>query len=215
MNQLQVIEQHGVRVLTTSQLAEAYGTDSKQINRNFQRNNDRYKEGKHYFALTGEELKEFKNRNNLTDLKFVSIMYLWTFDGCVIHANSLRNVPVKKIFEIADAFGINTKNLIIAGECSKEYQFDLLLESIVPDGLKIEKQFSLGNYRIDFYLPSIQLVIEFDEEHHKQYAKYDDMRQTAITELLPNVSFIRVKESNIYEGLKQITNFIYNKIRRI
>lgn len=91
MEHLQIIEQNGIRVLTTLQLAEAYGTDSKQINRNFQRNNERYKEGKHYFALTGEELKNFKGSRQIDPtLKFTSVLYLWTEKGAWLQAKSLN-----------------------------------------------------------------------------------------------------------------------------
>ena len=48
------------RVLTTQQVADILGTDPKFIQRNFQRNKKRYVEGKHYFLLKGEELKQFK-----------------------------------------------------------------------------------------------------------------------------------------------------------
>jgi len=91
LEHLQIIEQNGIRVLTTLQLAEAYGTDSKQINRNFQRNNERYKEGKHYFALTGEELKNFKGSRQIDPtLKFTSVLYLWTEKGAWLQAKSLN-----------------------------------------------------------------------------------------------------------------------------
>lgn len=101
MEQLQVIEQNGVRVLTTSQLAEAYGTDSKQINRNFQRNNERYKERKHYFALTGEELKGFKGSRQIDPtLKFASVLYLWTEKGAWLHAKSLNTNEAWDAYEM-------------------------------------------------------------------------------------------------------------------
>lgn len=73
------IEQAGQRVLTTAQLAESYGTESKRITNNFSENKRRYEEGKHYFSLEGEALKEFK----LTTPEFrassrISKLYLWT-----------------------------------------------------------------------------------------------------------------------------------------
>lgn len=49
--QLSPIENEGKRVLTTAQLAEAYETDSKVISNNFNRNADRYTEGKHFYRL--------------------------------------------------------------------------------------------------------------------------------------------------------------------
>jgi hypothetical protein len=56
---LQILEQNRQRVMTTAQLAEAYGTDERRISENFNRNRDRYTLGKHYFCLEGEELKHF------------------------------------------------------------------------------------------------------------------------------------------------------------
>ncbi|MED1939676.1 ORF6N domain-containing protein, partial [Cytobacillus firmus] len=91
MNQLQPISQEGQRVLTTIQLAESFGTDAKIINRNFQRNASRYEQGKHYFALSGEDLREFKGSRQFDDsLKFTSILYLWTEKGAWLHAKSLN-----------------------------------------------------------------------------------------------------------------------------
>lgn len=91
MDQLQPITQNGQRVLTTNQLAESFGTDAKTINRNFQRNADRYVQGKHFFALTGDALREFKGSRQFdASLKFTSVLYLWTEKGAWLHAKSLN-----------------------------------------------------------------------------------------------------------------------------
>ena len=100
MNQLQPICQRGKRVLTTTQLAAAFGTEAKIINRNFQRNADRYVQGKHYFALSGEELREFKGSRQFDDsLKFTSILYLWTEKGAWLHAKSLNTEQAWDAYE--------------------------------------------------------------------------------------------------------------------
>lgn len=59
---LPVIEWAGVRVVTTETLASGYGTDEANIRNNLSRNLDRFEEGKHYFLLSGSDLREFKNR---------------------------------------------------------------------------------------------------------------------------------------------------------
>jgi phage antirepressor YoqD-like protein len=100
MNELKVIEQNGLRVLTTAQLAEAYGAESKTINRNFQRNSERYVQGKHYIALSGERLREFKGSRQFDDsLKFTSILYLWTEKGAWLHAKSLNTDQAWEAYE--------------------------------------------------------------------------------------------------------------------
>ena len=99
--QLAVIEQSGIRVLTTNQLADAYGTDAKTINRNFQRNSERYEQGKHFFALSGEELREFKGSRQIDpNLKFASILYLWTEKGAWLHAKSLSTDKAWDAYEM-------------------------------------------------------------------------------------------------------------------
>lgn len=209
---LQIIEKNNQRVLTTAQLAEVFGTDSKRLNRNFQRNSQRFIEGKQFFALSGDELKEFKMRYPYPEFKFASILYLWTFSGCVLQGNAMRDVPIRKIYEIAEVLEMDTENLVIAGECSKEYEFGELLDSIIPKGVQIDKQFVIGEYRLDFYLPYLELIIEFDEHEHEFKQLVDKKRENKIKEYLPNVQFIRVNETDIYSGIKQITSFVYNKI---
>ncbi len=58
-----VLEHKGERILTTQQLAESYETIPKIITHNHTRNKDRFKNGVHYFKLTGKELKEFKENS--------------------------------------------------------------------------------------------------------------------------------------------------------
>ncbi|KLV27258.1 hypothetical protein ABW02_07000 [Niallia circulans] len=88
---LTVINHNNQRVLTTTQLAEAYETTAKTLSKNFERNKDRYKPGKHFIKLEGEDLKYFKaSRQNDDNLKFAPFIYLWTEKGAWLHAKSLN-----------------------------------------------------------------------------------------------------------------------------
>lgn len=49
----------GVPVLTTDMLADFYGTTPVRIRQNHHENKTRFIEGKHYFKITGQELKDF------------------------------------------------------------------------------------------------------------------------------------------------------------
>ena len=98
MNQLQVINHVNQRVLTTSQLAESYGTNSDKISYNFNYNESRYKEGKHYFLLTGEELKAFKIANREFQGS-INKLYLWTEKGAWLHAKSLNTDQAWEAYE--------------------------------------------------------------------------------------------------------------------
>ena len=67
MNDLTITEYRDIRVLTTQQIADAYGTDAKVISNNYNRNKERYVEGKHFICLEGSELKEFKTNHQFDD----------------------------------------------------------------------------------------------------------------------------------------------------
>jgi phage antirepressor YoqD-like protein len=95
------IEYQNQRILTTAQLAEQYGTDERRISENFNRNRDRYMEGKHFFALQGEEKRAFLNHTQIGDgSKHASVLYLWTEKGAWLHAKSLNTDRAWEAYEM-------------------------------------------------------------------------------------------------------------------
>lgn len=111
MMNLQVIEQNHERVLTTQQLADIYECKPIQIQQNFKNNTDHFVEGKHYFKLEGDALKEFKD--SLGDskisstLKFTSVLMLWTRRGASRHSKMLGT---EKAWDMFDALEENYFN---------------------------------------------------------------------------------------------------------
>ena len=100
MGNLQVIKRENQRVLTTAQIAEQYGTDAKAISKNFTRNESRYVEGKHYYCLTGDTLREFKANHQIDDLRpNTNKYYLWTEKGALLHAKSLNTDKAWQAYE--------------------------------------------------------------------------------------------------------------------
>ena len=85
------VEYEGQIVITTAQLAEVYGASPDNIKDNFNRNKDRFVNGKHYILLTGNDLRQFKNQVAETDLvdKRTSQLYLWTRRGASRHCKIL------------------------------------------------------------------------------------------------------------------------------
>lgn len=100
MNGLKVIQKNNQRVLTTSQLAEVYGTTTKVISNNFNRNKDRYVPSKHFLMLHGKDKKEFINHHQIEDgSKNAIALYLWTEKGAWLHAKSLNTDEAWDAFE--------------------------------------------------------------------------------------------------------------------
>lgn len=117
MNELQITEYKDIRVLTTQQIAEAYGTNSDIISRNFSNNKDRYKEGKHYICLKGKELKDAKANGKIYGLpQNANKFYLWTEKGAFLHAKSLGTDEAWEVYERLVDFYFNRKKPLTAIE---------------------------------------------------------------------------------------------------
>nr|DAO73631.1 MAG TPA: hypothetical protein [Caudoviricetes sp.] len=102
MNELMVLEHNSIRVMTTEQLAEAYGCDVQHIKQNFNNNKERFTDGKHYFRLEGADLKNFKRQVENFDLpvsKFASAIYLWTKRGAARHSKMLGTERAWDVFD--------------------------------------------------------------------------------------------------------------------
>ena len=98
---MKALEYKGQKVITTAMLAEAYEIDTANLRNNFKRNKNRFEEGKHYFHLTGDELKEFKS--NVTHSYAVgsiaNTLYLWTERGANHHCKILDTDKAWEQFE--------------------------------------------------------------------------------------------------------------------
>lgn len=95
-----VITYRNQRVVTTDSLAAGYSTTSQNITNNFNRNKNRFIEGKHYFRVEGEEVENLRN-----SLSYVQIspktrsLYLWTERGASHHAKMLETELAWDFFE--------------------------------------------------------------------------------------------------------------------
>ncbi len=91
-----------IPVITTELLAQLYGTEKNNIKVNFTRNADRFLEGKHFFRVTGDELKNLRvtlsNSQNPISTKVRSLI-LWTERGAARHAKMLETDQAWDVFE--------------------------------------------------------------------------------------------------------------------
>jgi hypothetical protein len=95
------VEHNQQRVLTTQQIADSYGTDTQNISKNFTRNEDKYKEGIHFFKLEGIEKTEFLNHVQIHDgSKHAKTLYLWTEKGALLHAKSLNTDKAWEVYDM-------------------------------------------------------------------------------------------------------------------
>lgn len=109
---LPAIVWQGTKVITTELLAKLYGSDQGSIQKNFERNADRFEAGKHFFKIEGEELRKFKN-DIPTDSRYVpkraARLILWTERGAARHAKMLETDQAWDVFEQLEDCYFTTK----------------------------------------------------------------------------------------------------------
>lgn len=91
MDKLQPMEFDDQRILTSKQLAEIYETTEGNISNNFNNNKNHFKEGKHYYFLKGEQLKQFLQSYEIgvQNPSKVRSLYVWTERGADRHCKIL------------------------------------------------------------------------------------------------------------------------------
>lgn len=150
------IESNGKRVLTTAQLAESYGTDSDVISKNFNNNIKRYTEGKHFYRLTGEELRNFFATVNFTiaNSSKIRTLYLWTEKGALLHAKSLNT---DKAWEVYDFL---VENYFRVRQLQKNVDSYMIEDSIerAKRWIQEEKERKRLQNTIDYQKPMVDLA---------------------------------------------------------
>ncbi len=88
----------------------------------------------------------------------------------------------------------------------KAYDF---LSQYIP--YNIFRQHWIENYRVDFFIPELDLIIEIDGKHHLQQVEYDSNRDKALKAL--GYKTIRHPAESVYtqKGLLEL----YNKILKV
>ncbi len=130
------------RILTTAQLADSYGADPQLLVNNYNRNRERYTEGKHYILLQGAELLEFRTKNQIDLSPHAYRLYLWTEKGAWLHAKSLNTDRAWEAYEalVDDYFRIRAQPAqALPASMSPELQAIILLDRRTQDiGAEVE-----------------------------------------------------------------------------
>lgn len=116
-----VITHQDRRVCTTQQLADFYDCTERNLTNNFQRNAERFEEGKHFIRLEGAQLREFKSHytsNSGVVAERAPQLILWTEKGAARHAKMLTTDKAWEVFEqLEDAyFRVNGSSSVQPGQ---------------------------------------------------------------------------------------------------
>lgn len=167
----QTTEYHGIRVLTTGQLSEMYGTDNKTISYNFSYNKRKYVEGKHYIKLEGAELRSFKASREIPDChKFSAHLYLWTEKGALLHAKSLNTDKAWEVYDYLVDFYFRVKEDVKPEEIKRRAGEEVV---DIPENVQIQKAIKEAEH----YIIALQVSLK---EYNKYRSQEDYERYYAI-----------------------------------
>ena len=193
MSNLIPVTYNNERILTTEQLAEIYETTTDNIKHNFNRNTERFKEGKHYYYLEGNRLRTFKNQ--VTDSPLVdphtSQLYLWTERGADRHCKILDTDKAWEQFDhLEETYFRAKENKIDTQQLSPETQLILRLSESIARNELANKQIQAKISVVEENVQAIRdiIVINPKAEWRKQ------------TNYILNSIGFKTKE---YQGIKE------------
>lgn len=130
-------------------------------------------------------------------------------DAVFLSLNGLKRLLVRsrktKANELAKLIGIDivdTKYTCIESDVISSIEYAL-------EGYKMIKQYSIGKYFIDLYIPEYRLAIECDENGHLCRVEQDKEREEEIKKLIPGIKFIRIKPESEGFNMFKVINSIY------
>ena len=137
----QVMEVHGVRVLTTRQIASMYGTEPEIINNNYLRNKSKYVQEKHFISVSGEEMRSLRTSHQFDGkLKRVSRAYFWTEKGALLHAKSLNTDKAWEVYDYLVDFYFRAKEkeeprkpIVPVTDMTKPLKNEISIKNSIPE----------------------------------------------------------------------------------
>lgn len=152
------------------------------------------------------------------------------------HSSVLRTIGriTKKNPELSRYF-MKSSYISKDGRCLKQYDIDDMGADIIKNRFKYDvrsarfeykylneikdflnlinvesvEQYSVGNYRIDLYIPKYNIAVEIDEKEHKYKQDYDTIRQKYIEKQI-HCTFIRINEGeSCGSAIARITKELY------
>lgn len=171
-------------------------------------------------------INKLVQRNNyLKDKKFSSIYKIKAMNGKSQQARLFNKYGICEIISLSNSnISENKKRELINKVCPnyqyihsrKEIEFEeKLKEFLQPFSLTGYTQYQLDEYRIDFYIPMLNIAIEYDENYHKYYNKEKERQREYYIISKLNCKIIRIDDSksdeyNLGVIAKQIVNQINN-----
>ena len=182
------------KAISDKSIAEVHNMKVKHVRKNIKNNIHMFNEGVDYIDLKKHNLEK----------ELINLGYTKAQRGNSKNIYLLSKSGYAKLSSIMNDRYLSKQILSIYFEDSeyiepstrKELMFlDLLEEGLELYDIKGIRQYPILNYRIDYYIPELNIAIEYDENDHKDYTYEEhEGRQLKIEEVL-GCRFIRVSDN--------------------
>ena len=210
-SKIYIREYNRKKVITAWDIATIHNKEPRHINVILKYNIKNFNKGNDYFKINKKEfLETFKDFKNMipNNIKYIN---LFTATGYlkIVKSFQIRHdyEKLKKIYKLLN--GKENINMYTSNIPNELYFNESLFEAFKSLNIKVIHQFQIDIYRVDFYIPEYNVVIEYDEEYHKSIYYQDILRENKIKEKI-NCSFIRcnAKDKDI-KNIMKILNHIF------
>lgn len=193
------IEYEGRRLLITKQISRILGVSNSAVQDTKKRNSMYLKEGVHYFIFSGDSLRMLRESSPKWVEPRARKLTAYTLEGFEVLLAHSRDGNRRSLPYMIDYFKQKPKKYKIIKPVSKEGLFGEKLEKAFKGVSYIEKQVAIDEYRIDFFFPSLNLAVEFDEEYHNspEQRSKDRERDSSLKERY-GITTIRISEKDSF-----------------
>ena len=177
---------NGTLVTTSNRVAEELGVEHKSLLRKIDGYVNKFgseKINNEFYIENTFENRGKQYRNYLITKKGMELI--------IQNSQFTKSFQAQKCREIYKALGGNENIELISASTRFELSFGkMLIKALKELNMEVIKQYYVDCYKIDFYIPSKNIAVEYDEKQHKHQIKQDEEREEYIKSKL-NCKFIR------------------------
>lgn len=129
-----------------------------------------------------------------------------------INSRGVKTLVIKSrlpnAINIAKELGLDVSDIKITYHEQKT--LNCIMEAFKNE--KMERQYSVGKYRIDLYFPDYKIAVECDENDHQNYNKDNDKERTQYINDKLHCSWVRYNPDDKNFNIFTVINEIYKQI---
>lgn len=165
--------------------------NTNDLNKLINKNIGRFNKNDLLDLLLDSDLKSFAKENGLITSNRTKNIYLLSERGYAKLASIMKSSKTAKIV-LKEYFN---SSIVAEPSSTKEYKFyEDISEHLEIYEISHIVQYPVLQYRIDLYLPSLNIAIEYDESSHKHYEEGSDIKRQNNIEKELGCKFIRVTD---------------------